>query len=79
MISGHARDAKLQGYFHATLQQYLLPVPIIYVFVPCKVICPGLHPNTLMILLESLVTTGITAAIVMLCTEQVTRLTSLDY
>jgi len=43
---------------------YLLPVPIIYVLVPCSVMGPGLQHNTRIIRDESLETDGIVAAMV---------------
>jgi len=43
---------------------HLLPVPIIYVLVPCSVMGPGLQHNTRIIRDESLETDGIVAAMV---------------
>jgi hypothetical protein len=42
---------------------HLFPVPIMYEFVPCSVIGPGLQHNTRIIRDESLETDGIVAAI----------------
>ena len=41
------------------MKHNLLPVPIMYVFVPCKVNDPGLHPSTLMTRLDSCSMAGI--------------------
>jgi hypothetical protein len=53
------------GYCHSQYKHdYLLPVPIIYVLVPCSVMGPGLQHNTRIIRDESLETDGIVAAMV---------------
>jgi hypothetical protein len=53
------------GYCHSQYKHdYLLPVPIIYVLVPCSVKGPGLQHNTRIIRDESLETDWIVAAMV---------------
>jgi hypothetical protein len=53
-------DTTVSQYKH----DYLFPVPITYVLVPCSVMGPGLQHNTRIIRDESLETAGIVAAMV---------------